>query len=71
MKIELIEMEAAMKKMCKGCYAADTGMHSLQGIPSGCILGYTTDGQGKPLEVCPKPKSWKELNKCKKDSNVE
>lgn len=48
-----------MKKICKGCYAADTGSHPMQGIPKGCTLGYKTDGQGKPLEECPKPTSWK------------
>lgn len=55
-----------MKKVCKGCYAADTGAHPLQGISKGCSLGYKTDGQGKALEECPKPKTWKELNRIRK-----
>lgn len=53
------------RKMCKGCYAADTGSHPLRGIPRDCLLGYKTDGQGKALEECPKPKSWKELKRIK------
>lgn len=53
-------------KNCKGCYAADTGAHPLQGAAKGCILGYKTDAQGQALERCPKPKSWKELNKMMK-----
>ena len=52
--------------MCKGCYAAETGAHPLHGVPKGCKLGYKTDGQGKALEQCPKPKSWKQLQKCEK-----
>ena len=55
-----------MRKTCKGCYAASTGAHPMQGTPSGCILGYKTDGQGKPLEECPKPMSWKQLDKLQK-----
>ena len=47
-----------MKKTCKGCYAAKTGGHPLQGEPHGCELGYKTDKKGHPLEECPKPKSW-------------
>lgn len=53
------------RKMCKGCYAADTGSHPLSGIPRDCLLGYKTDGQGKALEECPKPKLWKELKRIK------
>ena len=55
-----------MYKKCKGCYAADTGMHPLQGTPKGCVLGFKTDGQGKPLEECPKPKSWAQLKNVRK-----
>ena len=55
-----------MNKKCKGCYAADTGMHPLQGTPKGCTLGFKTDGQGKPLEECPKPKSWAQLKNVRK-----
>lgn len=55
-----------MSKICKGCYAAETGAHPLQGVPKGCKLGYKTDGQGKALEQCPKPKSWKKLWLCSK-----
>lgn len=51
-----------MKKDCKGCYAAETGCHPKCGEPHGCILGYKTEN-GKPLEECPKPKSWKALKK--------
>ncbi len=47
-----------MKKTCKGCYAAKTGKHPLEGEPHGCELGYKTDKKGHPLEECPKPKSW-------------
>lgn len=55
-----------MNKTCKGCYAADTGQHPLQGHPHGCILGYKNDGEGHPMEQCPKPKSWKQLDKAEK-----
>ena len=55
-----------MYKTCKGCYAADTGRHPMQGTPNGCTLGYKTNEQGKPLEECPKPKSWSQLNKLQK-----
>ena len=55
-----------MKKNCKGCYAADTGMHPLSGEPHGCLLGYKTDGQGHPQEECPKPTSWKKYNAAEK-----
>lgn len=50
-----------MKKTCKNCYAAQTGLHPMQGKAYGCELGYKTDGNGKPLEDCPKPKSWRQL----------
>lgn len=56
-----------MKKICKGCYAADTGYHPMQGDPHGCVLGYKTDGHGKPLEECPKPKSWTQLKQADRD----
>lgn len=56
-----------MKKMCKGCYAADTGAHPQQGAARGCVLGYKTDGQGHPAETCPKPRSWREYNKLSKE----
>lgn len=52
-----------MNKNCKGCYAADTGGHPMSGDAHGCTLGYKTDGEGHPQEECPKPKSWKQLNK--------
>lgn len=54
-----------MRKTCKNCYAAQTGIHPLQGIPCGCQLGYKTDGNGKPLEHCPKPSSWRQFQKLK------
>lgn len=54
-----------MKKTCKGCYAAITDGHPLQGEPHGCELGYQTDGKGKPAEECPKPTSWRLLDKAK------
>lgn len=53
-------------KSCKNCYAAQTGTHPLQGKPYGCVLGYKTDGAGKAVEICPKPKSWKELFRLQK-----
>ena len=53
-----------MNKTCKGCYAADKEGHPLgEAIPYGCILGYETDGKGHPKEDCPKPKSWKQLER--------
>ena len=55
-----------MYKTCKGCYAADTGRHPMQGTPKGCTLDYKTNGQGKPLEECSKPKSWAQLKKVQK-----
>ena len=55
-----------MNRTCKGCYAADTGCHPGQGVPKGCTLKYKTDGHGKPLEECSKPKSWKQLIKLQK-----
>ena len=48
-----------MKKTCNGCYVAITGTHPMYGEPRGCELGYKTDGHGKPLEECLKPKTWK------------
>lgn len=45
-----------IKKTCKGCYAVDTGQHPLCGDAKGCSLGYKTNGEGVPLEPCPKPK---------------
>lgn len=53
-----------MKKQCKGCYAAVTGQHQLQGEAHGCDLNYT-DGSGHPRENCPKPTSWAKLKKLK------
>lgn len=38
----------------------------MSGEPHGCGLGYRTDGNGHPQEECPKPKSWKQLNKAEK-----
>ena len=35
----------------------------MYGEPYGCELGYKTDGHGKPLEECLKPKSWAQLKK--------
>lgn len=56
-----------MKKTCNGCYAAITGMHPMYGEPHGCELGYKTDGHGKPLEECPKPKSWTQFKKLQRE----
>ena len=55
-----------MNKTCKGCYAAETGGHPMSGDAYGCTLGYKTDGSGHPQEECPKPKSWKQLNRSEK-----
>lgn len=52
-----------MNRTCKGCYAAETGGHPMQGNPRGCSLNYKTDGEGHPREECPKPKSWSELKR--------
>jgi hypothetical protein len=52
-------------RKCKGCYAAITGAHPKAGKAHGCSLGYKTDGTGIPLEECPKPKSWKQLDQYK------
>lgn len=52
-----------MNRTCKGCYAAETGGHPMQGNPRGCSLNYKTDGEGHPREECPKPKSWNELKR--------
>lgn len=52
-----------MNKTCKGCFAADTGSHPMSGDAKGCVLGYKTDGAGKPLVECPKPRTWKQLYK--------
>ncbi len=35
----------------------------MAGKPYGCVLGYQTDGEGKPKEECPKPDSWKKLGR--------
>lgn len=45
-----------MNKMCKGCYAAETGIHPLGGQAYGCALGYRTDGKGKSFRKLPKTK---------------
>lgn len=59
-----------MKKTCIGCYAAQTGSHPLSGEPKGCELAYNTNGNGTPIEKCPKPKSWKELNRLLKSRDI-
>ena len=38
----------------------------MSGEAHGCTLRYKTDGNGHPAEECPKPKSWKQMNKSKK-----
>ena len=53
-------------KSCKNCYAAETGGHPKYGTAHGCKLGYKTDGNGKALEECPKPTSWKQLSRIQK-----
>lgn len=40
----------------------------MNGNVHGCSLEYKNDGNGKPLEDCSKPKSWKQLNKLKGDA---
>lgn len=55
-----------MNKTCKNCYAAITGGHPLCGVPHGCELGYKTDGNGHPVEECPKPKSWRAFKNLQK-----
>lgn len=60
-----------MKKTCKGCYAALTGGHPLCGEPHGCELGYQTDGNGKPMEECPKPSSWAQLKRTDRKADEE
>lgn len=57
-----------MYRTCHNCYAAETGKHPMNGNVHGCSLEYKNDGNGKPLEDCPKPKSWKQLNKLKGDA---
>lgn len=61
------EERIVMNKTCKGCYAAETGVHPLSGQAYGCKLGYRTNGKGKPLANCPKPKSWRQLSQCSKE----
>ncbi len=56
-----------MKKTCRNCFAAETGAHPLEDRPiTGCRLGYKNE-DGKPLEDCPKPQSWKQLNRITKE----
>lgn len=53
----------AKKKSCAGCYAAIRKGHPLSDAPqTGCTLGCKCN-KGIPEEECPKPKSWKELQK--------
>lgn len=59
-----------MNKTCKGCYAAITGGHPLCGEPHRCELGYKIDGKGHPIEICPKPKSWKALKRLQQKGNL-
>lgn len=61
-----------MKKTCEGCYVAER-----EGRPldvnreiSGCCLGYKNEN-GCPKEDCPKPKSWKQLKRFKKELSNE
>lgn len=46
-----------MKKTCKSCKAKDRC--------GKCMLGYKTVN-GKPLEECPKPLSWKQFKRIEK-----
>ncbi len=55
-----------MNRTCKGCFAAETDSHPRCGKAHGCSLGYKNDGEGHPLEECPKPKSWRQLKKMDK-----
>lgn len=55
-----------MNRTCKGCFAAETDCHPRCGKAHGCSLGYKNDGEGHPLEECPKPKSWRQLKKLDK-----
>jgi len=54
------------KKKCKGCLAAVTDGHPLSGEPYGCSLGYEVSN-GETVEICPKPKTWKKLNRLKRN----
>jgi hypothetical protein len=38
----------------------------MYGDPHDCTLGCKTDGHGHPKEECPKPKSWKQLERAKR-----
>lgn len=55
-----------IKKTCVGCYAAYCGAHPMMAKQGkaikGCNLGYE-NYKGVPLEECPKPKSWKALDR--------
>lgn len=51
-----------MKKTCNGC-KADSREHT-------CMLGYKCKN-GVPQAECPKPKSWKQFNRIKKELKKE
>ena len=56
-------MGDVMKRTCRGCKAIiEVGV-----ICYGCELGYKTDSFGKPLEECPKPKTYDEYAPLLKD----
>lgn len=63
-----------IKKTCVGCYSVECyspemgHYHGSKDHPehmTGCILGYE-NYKGAPLEECPKPKSWKALDRAPK-----
>lgn len=48
-----------VKRTCKGCKAlTEVGV-----IAYNCEFGYKTDGFAKPLEDCPKPRTYEEYIK--------
>lgn len=54
-------IKLSQKKTCENCRALEQYQYV-----NGCILGYVFNEKFKPLEPCPKPKTWNDLIECRK-----
>lgn len=57
-----------MKKKCNGCKAAHTDPSTHKVL--GCNLGYS-NLNGEPQDNCPKPMSWKAVNRERRDMKLK
>ena len=54
-----------MKKTCEGCKALELSQYTAR-----CLLGYKFDERFKPLEQCPKPKTYADFFEEKKQKGT-